>query len=93
MAQQSNLALICSTAFVNTNELGAEMFTALKTIESDNIMSRNEFKLVQKHISVHDDEAKLFKPHLSNYLPYTLYNPFKNTPQASLQCSPRGVLL
>ena len=92
MAKQSNLALIWSTAFVNTNELGAEMFTALKAIESDKIMSRSEFKLVQKHISVHD-AAELFKPHLSNYLPYTMYNSLKNTPQASSQCSPRGVLL
>ena len=69
-------ALQNDKAFVKMKELGAEILTALETIESEKIMSRTEFKkeldkhlsskltasqfkLVQKHISVHDDEAEL----------------------------------
>ena len=71
-------ALQNDKAFAKLNELGTEILTALKAIESDKIMSRTEFKkeleqhltskltasqfkLVQKHISVHDDEAELCK--------------------------------
>jgi len=63
-------------AFIKLDEFGDEILLALKDIKSSKIMSRREFKkeldqkiklstsqfkLIQKHISEHDDEAELCK--------------------------------
>jgi type I restriction enzyme M protein len=69
-------ALQNDKAFVKiADTLGVEILIALKAIESDKVMSRtafkkalgdvkltaSQFKLIQKHIAVHDDEAELCK--------------------------------
>jgi type I restriction enzyme M protein len=63
-------------AFINLSGLDADILEALKSIKDDKIMSRkafkkeldnqvkltaSHFKLIQKHIAVHDDEAELCK--------------------------------
>ncbi len=69
-------ALQNDKAFTKMKEIGVEVITALGAMESDNIMSRTEFrkeldkhlsskltasqfKLIQKHISIHDNNAEL----------------------------------
>ena len=67
-------ALQNDKAFIKLADLGSSMITALENITENKIMSRtafkkaldvkltaSQFKLIQKHISVHDDEAELCK--------------------------------
>ena len=69
-------ALQTDKAFARLGELGAEVLEALECTEDDKILSCTEFKktlaskvklsisqfkLVQKHIAIHDDEAELYR--------------------------------
>ena len=68
-------ALQNDKAFIKLADLGSSVITALEHISEDKIMSRtafkkalgdikltaSQFKLMQKHMSVHDDEAELCK--------------------------------
>jgi len=88
-------ALKADKAFEKLKELGSNVLSALESISEDKISSRDEFnklitakvklsstqlKLLQKHLSEHDDEAEICKDKKGNYEPNTDLRDYENIP-------------
>ena len=87
-------ALQNDKAFVKLADVGTTILTTLQNIKKDKIMSRTEFKealkslkltasqfkLIQKHLAIHDDEAELCKDAKGNLEANSELRDYENIP-------------